>query len=171
MSGWQASFGGCCKLAWVLPCDRCSPQGNGRKSRCRRPPRGEPHRRAQAASLHSAHWVGSVGQDVFVIGHRIHVLARFEGPRSRVRRGAGRGQRRRAVPLAQVAQDFFVHRDRWLRGREDSVRPVLTENSVKSFLKNIYTRRCSRTTARFSTLPELCAAVSCDQFFCENFML
>ena len=109
MSGWQASFGGCCKLAWVLPCDRCPQEANGRKSRCRRPPRGAPHRRAQAASLHSAHWVGSVGQDVFVVGHGIHVVAQFAGPRPgvRVRRGAGWGHRRGAVPLTQVAQDFF----------------------------------------------------------------
>ena len=35
-----------CQFTPVLPNDRCSPQGNSRKSRCRR---------AQAASLHSAH--------------------------------------------------------------------------------------------------------------------
>ena len=46
-SSWAVDkhrFGGGCKLASVLPCDRCSPQGNGRKSRCRRPHRGTPHR-------------------------------------------------------------------------------------------------------------------------------
>ena len=59
---------------------------------------------------------------------------------------------------------FFVHRDRWLRGREDSVRPVLTGNSVKSFLQNIYTRRCSRTTARFRALPELCQRIRATSF-------
>ena len=124
MSGWQASFGGCCKLAWVLPCDRCSPQGNGRKSRCRRPHRGAPHRRAQAASLHSAHWVGSVSQDVFVVGHRIHVLAGFAGPRPRVRRRAGRGQRRRAVPLAPLLDLPIGFRAR-LRQRDDEQLPIL----------------------------------------------
>ena len=144
------------------PADGWSPDGNQGETERLWPWRGTPHRRAQSREFSGAHWVRSVGQDVFVIGPRIHVLARFAGPRSRVRRGADRGQRRRAVPLAQVAQDFFVHRDRWLRGREDSVRPVLTGNSVKSFLKNILARHCSRTTARFSTLPELCAAVSCD---------
>ena len=59
---------------------------------------------------------------------------------------------------------FFVHRDRWLRGREDSVRPVLTGNSVKSFLKNILARRCSRTTARFRALPELCQRIRATSF-------
>ena len=42
------------------------------------------------------------------------------------------------------------------------MRPVLTGNPVKSFLKNIFARRCSRTTLRFHALPELCDAVSCD---------
>ena len=74
----------------------------------RRPHRGTPHRRAQSPAFHAAHWVRSVGEDVFVVGHGIHVVARLAGPRPlRVRRGAGRGQRRRAVPLAQVAEDFF----------------------------------------------------------------
>ena len=51
----------------------------------------------------------SVGEDVFVVGHGVHVVARFAGPRPgvHIRRGAGGGQQRRAVPEAQVAQDFF----------------------------------------------------------------
>ena len=32
---------------------------------------GAPHRRAQAVPFHSAHWAGSVGEDVLVVGHRI----------------------------------------------------------------------------------------------------
>jgi hypothetical protein len=70
-----------------------------------------PHRRAQAASLHSAHWAGSVGKDVLVIRHRIHVVARLAGPRPgrRVWRGAGRGQRRGAAPQVQVPEDLFHH--------------------------------------------------------------
>ena len=99
-------------------------EANGRKSRCRRPPRGRTSPPAQAASLHSAHWVGSVGQDVFVIGHRIHVLPRFAGPRSRVRRRAGRDQRRRTVPLAPLL-DLPISFHARLRQRGDEQLPIL----------------------------------------------
>lgn len=53
----------------------------------------------------------SVGEDVFVVRHRIHVVARLAGPGPGVHggRSARRGQQRRAVPLAQVAEDFFDH--------------------------------------------------------------
>ena len=124
MSGWQASFGGCCKLAWVLPCDRCPQEANDWKSRCRRPHRGAPHRRAQSPAFHAAHWVRSVGEDVFVVGHWIHVVAQFAGPRPGVRGRAGRGQRRRAVPLAPLLDLPISFRAR-LRQRGDEQLPIL----------------------------------------------
>ena len=50
---------------------------------CWGPHRGTPHRRAQSREFSAAHWVRSVGQDVFVVGHGIHVVAQFAGePRS-----------------------------------------------------------------------------------------
>ena len=53
----------------------------------------------------------SVRQDVFVVGHGIHVVARLADPRPgvRVRRGAGWGQQGCAVPQAEMPQDFFHH--------------------------------------------------------------
>ena len=65
----------------------------------------------QAPAFYAAHWVWSVGENVFVIRHRIHVVAGFAGPRPlrSVWRRTGGGQRRGAVPLAQVAKDFSDH--------------------------------------------------------------
>ena len=76
--------------------------------------RGRPHPRpASQAGGKIIRALGSpsVGQDVFVVGHGIHVVAWFAGPwpSVRVRRGAGWGEDRRAVPLAQVVEDFFDH--------------------------------------------------------------
>jgi len=51
------------------------------------PLRGTLHRRAQAASFYPAHWAGSVGEDVFVVGHGIHVVARFFFIRHALRAG------------------------------------------------------------------------------------
>jgi hypothetical protein len=65
----------------------------------------------QATAFHSAHWGKSISEDVFVVGHGIHVVARFTGPRTGVgvRRGAGRCERRGAAPEAEVAEDFLDH--------------------------------------------------------------
>jgi hypothetical protein len=39
--------------------------------------RGTLHRRAQAASFYPAHWAGSIGEDVFVVGHGVHIVKRL----------------------------------------------------------------------------------------------
>ena len=61
---------------WQRPADARRRDSRAKRAVCG-PQRGTPHRRAQAASFPSVHWAGSVGQDVLVVGHRIHVVARL----------------------------------------------------------------------------------------------
>jgi len=107
-------FRGFCKPALVLPPARCWEEGNGQKLRCWCPYRGAPHRRAQAASLHSAHWPGSVGQDVFVVGHGIHVVARFARPRP-LRKGVKRKEKGSVLVNAYSTPFAPARADDWRR--------------------------------------------------------
>ena len=72
---------------------------------------GTPHRRAASGIFCVAPWAGSVGEDVFVVRHGVHVVKRLADPRPGVCRwrAAGQGQRGRAAPEAEVAEDFLDH--------------------------------------------------------------
>ncbi len=87
MAVGKPRFVRCCKLAFISPNERCSPQGNGRKSRCRRPPRGAPPtagRRRRGAgelleALHEGAVVVEAGVQRDLDDARGAVPERFEG--------------------------------------------------------------------------------------------
>ena len=57
------------------------------------------------------------------VGHGVHVVARFAGPRSgaRVRRSAGRREERSRAPQAEVPE-YFLHHDPLVNHRNDARR-------------------------------------------------
>jgi len=107
------------RLFWLLWQGRTCLTGRSRpmqvwrgKMGRRRLLRGALHRRAQAASFYSAHWAGSIGKDVLVIRHRIHVVTRLAGPRP-----GGKG----FLVLIALKNPQFQKRD-WVAGGRIGIR-------------------------------------------------
>src|ERR1051326_7370454 len=69
----------------------------------------------------------SVGEGVFVVGHRVQVVARFVGAWTRNRLGKGLG--RRVMPGAEMAQDLLD--DAWVVNDCDDPHGILADGATQ----------------------------------------